>query len=1601
MAVPDGWTLSVDCVGPIKDGLSEFGPQVKYALVGVLVVPDVVGNLKAFFQDDEAAPEVPVEEDAFAVEAEEEADDGVRNEMARWEEIVRKEKVEGGKVFEVPFMVPLPSKAAPVVLDGITEILTKVKAMGLCVRRVHSDRGREFVNTAMKRYCSHRGLIRTTTSADDFKMNGRCEGMVGRLKAATRTLVAASGFGTDHWAFAMRHVVARAQSDLLRQLGVKQPTLPPFATRVYVKRRSWTARYHEWEEKVVPATILCPSADVSRGFLVKTEEGSYLTTMVAVENVKEATGEFEVPEEHAAPALVPVVAPKVRVRGKQRVASLQETAEEKEDEAMAAKFLEAGNFSVQALEDIVCQLRLRDQTRPLRPKTMVNVVSDAAVHNFGMFRHGGVTGLTSSLRRRPSVVRFINEVLRRILPPEATYTTVSINYNTPLAVHADCHNDLAAKNYVIGCGDYVGGDVWVALDPHEQARFPVAWKQFNGRWLQGQLHPVYHQVASFSPAKPHSPTSWEGFRVSIAAYTVGRHQAASGETHDQLKSAGFPVPSLVRARPEGGDGNHGGAPSVYNFSVAGTSGKAEAGTTERASSWTGRTRACVCKGYEMDPSLCTCRVAQNEVQQFYIGDFAPLSDGEVEAVEAPGLHADSVRALRHPGSGGDGHCSDLPADSVRALRHPGSGGDGRCSDLPADSVRALRHPGSGGDGHCSDLRADSVRAVRHPGPGGDSLDGAADIDGPVGSDGFEGYVVASAVRVLAPVHEEDGDGGNIVQWEMVIAEEKLGPCDAEGCDSLEQLRMYLLMVDHEERDALSLEIEGGEELGTQHRLHRLTGQVRELEMALERLEGLFDDGGEHSGGWDRIASAREEEDEAPLHTKSIPLEEVPRNLPVWVPSMRSEYQSLTLENSAVSPFTQEELDAWDREGKEYDLVPGKTVHSKKAFSGRLKTRAVVCGNYIADSYSKAEKFASGADGVLVRCCLRVCARRSWDIGALDIRTAFLLAPLLYREARPTIVRVPRVFLEAQICSEKYWRVDRAMHGLCTSPRSWSTYRDTTMKEMRGRFRGKIVCFKQSRADESLWFILLLPSEGDATDGGDEADCAHGLLLVYVDDILIAAISSLARVVSAMFQEKWRCSEPEWASVAGEVKFNGFEIKAVEDGLEIHQDSYVTDLLSRRASVTGQDDVPAPPMAKFAAITPVENQSPDKVREAQAIAGELQWLCGRCRPELTYGVNLMAQAISRSPEEAIERGHQLIKFLRRYPTGGLFFPKEVPQFTGSRTPRTSPILESFTDASFAPDGSRSQQSVQIYLDGSLVAWTSTRQAFVTMSTAESELVCVCEGVTALKSLEGLVAELFFHCVEDTEKVKKVVYTDSQAALSVCQSAAGTWRTRHLRIRGSLLRELLDTPSWLAFHIEGNLMVSDIGTKGLAADRFFFLMNLMGLSRPVRSSTSSATRSPEQIKKLVAALMLMALIPLAEAAPSTEIVVQSSAVKVASENGARSDYQLLAMFMAVIVVWELVKGVVRWGMSRCFAARTKPAVLEESESSDSAAEDPPVAPVLRERRHRVPVLQRDGQVIRKVVFTQNGKCVHAHKQCQTLNVSQEFIERKLCTVCCKIK
>ena len=192
-----------------------------------------------------------------------------------------------------------------------------------------------------------------------------------------------------------------------------------------------------------------------------------------------------------------------------------------------------------------------------------------------------------------------------------------------------------------------------------------------------------------------------------------------------------------------------------------------------------------------------------------------------------------------------------------------------------------------------------------------------------------------------------------------------------------------------------------------------------------------------------------------------------------------------------------------------------------------------------------------------------------------------------------------------------------------------------------------------------------------------------------------------------------------------------------------------------------------------------------------------------------------------------------------------------------------VIEGFCDASFAPNSGRSQQAIMVFVLGGLVAWTSSRQAFVTMSTAESELVAICELATCMKSVEQLVAEVMLFSKDRAPEVVKAICSDSQAALSVCRCAAGSWRTRHLRIRGNMIRELLEFPDWMVYHVEGRLMLADLGTKALPADRFGFLVDRMRVLRRRHTETTRTTTS-NQAKKLIILLCLASVVERAEAA-----------------------------------------------------------------------------------------------------------------------------------------
>ena len=89
------------------------------------------------------------------------------------------------------------------------------------------------------------------------------------------------------------------------------------------------------------------------------------------------------------------------------------------------------------------------------------------------------------------------------------------------------------------------------------------------------------------------------------------------------------------------------------------------------------------------------------------------------------------------------------------------------------------------------------------------------------------------------------------------------------------------------------------------------------------------------------------------------------------------------------------------------------------------------------------------------------------------------------------------------------------------------------------------------------------------------------------------------------------------------------------------------------------------------------------------------------------------------------------------------------------------------------------------------WQTTQQPFVTHSTAEAELVSYCAKVF-------LQEEQLRHCFalfgvrEVTNKsFERVMYGDNAAAIGLAHgTTTSSWRTRHSRIRSSLLKEALD-------------------------------------------------------------------------------------------------------------------------------------------------------------------------------------------------------------------
>ena len=108
----------------------------------------------------------------------------------------------------------------------------------------------------------------------------------------------------------------------------------------------------------------------------------------------------------------------------------------------------------------------------------------------------------------------------------------------------------------------------------------------------------------------------------------------------------------------------------------------------------------------------------------------------------------------------------------------------------------------------------------------------------------------------------------------------------------------------------------------------------------------------------------------------------------------------------------------------------------------------------------------------------------------------------------------------------------------------------------------------------------------------------------------------------------------------------------------------------------------------------------------------------------------------------------------------------------------------------------------------------------MSVMEAELYEASQAVLMLEGVSCLVEEIL-GC-----SIKRRLFVDNAAAVSMLQGSTASWRTRHLRVRCSYVRDQISRGLLQVQHLCGDEQLADLATKMHPKHRLWELLILWG-------------------------------------------------------------------------------------------------------------------------------------------------------------------------------
>ncbi|KAK2386041.1 putative mitochondrial protein [Trifolium repens] len=278
-------------------------------------------------------------------------------------------------------------------------------------------------------------------------------------------------------------------------------------------------------------------------------------------------------------------------------------------------------------------------------------------------------------------------------------------------------------------------------------------------------------------------------------------------------------------------------------------------------------------------------------------------------------------------------------------------------------------------------------------------------------------------------------------------------------------------------------------------------------------------------------------------------------------------------------------------------------------------------------------------------------------------------------------------------------------------------------------------------------------------------------------------------------------------------FLGMEFVKIKDGIVMHQQKYITELLEKFElnncnSVTN----PSETNSKLSECSEMEKVDPTLFRQ---MVGSLRYVCNS-RPDICYSVSMISRYMHDPRKPHLIAAKRIFRYIRGTLDFGLHFP--------NGTSNKDSILIGYSDSDWSGDitDRKSTSGYVFKFNNAAISWCTKKQAVTALSSCEAEYIAGTFAACQALWLDSVMKEL--RCEASKPLLLRI---DNKSAISLAKNPISHGRSKHIETKYHFIREQVSNGVIEVQYCPTELQLADGFTKALKLERFEFLRRQLGI------------------------------------------------------------------------------------------------------------------------------------------------------------------------------